>query len=106
MNWHTAVATVCNEDGTMETTTLVHIFENAVKQDASVVTAIDHHLLSFLSKKYPTLKEAVLGSDCANCYLTPNTLLPLSLMHQETGIEVKGYFFTEPQGIENILFID
>uniref|UniRef100_A0A914UYN1 F-box domain-containing protein n=1 Tax=Plectus sambesii TaxID=2011161 RepID=A0A914UYN1_9BILA len=97
ISWHTATATICRDGSTLETGTLVHIFDNHVKQDSALVTAIDHHLLSSLKRKYPLLSEVVFGSDCGQSYLASNTLLSLTRMEQETGISVKEYCFTEPQ---------
>uniref|UniRef100_A0A914XDX8 C2H2-type domain-containing protein n=1 Tax=Plectus sambesii TaxID=2011161 RepID=A0A914XDX8_9BILA len=96
ISWHTAMATICWDSSTLETGTLVHIFDNQVKQDSALVTAIDHYLLSSLKKKYLLLSEVVFGSDCGQSYLASNILLSLTRMEQETGISVKVYCFTEP----------
>uniref|UniRef100_A0A914XI60 Uncharacterized protein n=1 Tax=Plectus sambesii TaxID=2011161 RepID=A0A914XI60_9BILA len=76
--------------------TLVHIFDNQVKQDSALVTTIDHHLLRSLNRKYPLLSEVVFGSDCGQPYLASKALLSLTRMEKEIGISVKAYCFTEP----------
>uniref|UniRef100_A0A914XBU6 Uncharacterized protein n=1 Tax=Plectus sambesii TaxID=2011161 RepID=A0A914XBU6_9BILA len=97
ISWHTAVATIFDNNDPFQTTTLIHTFDNQVKQDSSLVMAIDQHLLTYLKKKYPTLLEAIIGSDCGQTYLAANTLLSMTQMKQATGIDVKLYCFTEPQ---------
>ena len=64
MPWHlTHVTRYCN--GTYESQTLVHIFQQC-KQDSSIVSSIMQHAVETIQRSYPELKEVFFRSDNAD----------------------------------------
>ena len=97
MSMSIASCLVAKEDGSFETTHFAHVFNGQLVQDSEAVLAIDRHLLSSIKSAefYPQMEQAIMGSDCANCYLSNRRINGLTEMEKLTGVKVGKNFLPE-----------
>ena len=94
--WHVTVI-IRSKDGTMESETLVHVFEPTT-QDSSTVAAIMKHSIEVCKQDTPSLEKVHYISDNAGCYHCSTTLLAILGISHATGIQIETVNFTEAQG--------
>ncbi len=96
MPWHVIVAVRKTEDGNFETVNIVHVFDHAV-QDGATVVALLKDAVQELKNAMPALEYVFIRSDNAGCYHGTATLLSLRSITWETGVEISRYDFSESQ---------
>jgi hypothetical protein len=103
ISMHVASVRAATATGSIETTHLVHIFDNNIRQDADAVIAIDNHVIRTLKTgdiasgyAYPELEEVKLSSDCAACYLSTKPIVAMAEIGKEVGVTLKAVDFSEP----------
>ncbi len=96
MPWHIIVAVRKIEDGSFETINIVHVFDHAL-QDGATVVALLKDSIQELKKAMPSLQTVFVRSDNAGCYHGTGTLLSLRSIAHETGVKISRYDFSESQ---------
>ena len=100
INWHISVA-LLKKEGSYDTITYVHIFENPTSQDADVTSQVMIDVVTDLSRMFPHLKQFHLFSDNAGCYKSSTTLTQL---HSGLGSLIGTYNFSEAQNGKGKIF--
>ncbi|CAF4218003.1 unnamed protein product [Rotaria sp. Silwood2] len=75
----------------------VHVFDQ-VTQDTDAVLSILQDILVKVKTCNPTIESAYIRSDNAGCYHSAQTLLSLPYLSKTTGITIKRFDFSDPQG--------
>lgn len=90
-----------NISQTVETTTLVHIFQEC-KQEAATVIAIMENTVDQLKRQNPDLTEIYYRSDNAGCYHSSAVINAAKVVSHRHGIPIKRIDFSDPQGGKDV----
>jgi hypothetical protein len=75
----------------------VHVFDQ-VTQDSEAVLSILQDILMKIKRRNPMVEHAYLRSDNAGCYHSAQTILSLPQLSLDTGIAIRRFDFSDPQG--------
>jgi hypothetical protein len=75
----------------------VHVFDQ-VTQDSEAVLSILQDILMKIKRRNPMVDHAFLRSDNAGCYHSAQTILSLPQLSLDTGIAIRRFDFSDPQG--------
>ena len=87
----------------LDHTVFVHVFDQ-VTQDSDAVLSILEDILVKTKRHNPLIQNAYLRSDNAGCYHSAQTILSLPQLSVSTGIKIRRFDFSDPQGGKGILY--
>ena len=96
ISWHISVA-VRRHNEQLESQGFIHIIQNCT-QGSSAVVPIMTHVLKTLKTEHPEVKRAFFRQDNAGCYHSTATILSVPVIERESGVQVIGVGFSDPQG--------
>ncbi|CAH3190262.1 unnamed protein product [Porites lobata] len=100
-SWHLSVAITKAEDGTIETLTYIHLFDECNQNWFSVASIIEDSLTTMKRQK-SRLNEAFLRSCNAGCHHCAFLLLSLPSLGQRVGVRIARYDFSEAQAGKDV----
>ncbi|XP_068742860.1 uncharacterized protein [Montipora capricornis] len=96
ISWHISVA-VRRHNEQLESQGFIHIIQNCT-QGSSAVVPITTHVLKTLKTEHPEVKRAFFRQDNAGCYHSTAAILSVPVIERESGVQVIGVDFSDPQG--------
>ena len=75
----------------------VHVFDQVI-QDSDAVLSILQDILVKVKARNPMIENAYVRSDNAGCYHSARTILSLPHLSKNTGITIRRFDFSDPQG--------
>ncbi len=79
----------------------IHVFDQVV-QDSDAVLSIIRDVLLRLKERNPMIENAFIRSDNAGCYHSAQTILNMPQLSTDTGIAIRRFDFSDPQGGKSI----